>query len=127
MNAQIQTMLDLMDSVSNTTQNGVDKALLDYLVYDSKFNFPNRALNAFERNGITTIADLISYNKQTLRGLRYMGKGTVDQVDQCLREHGLYLGMPISEIVSNNTTPLDKLYQMREQIDFAIKLLNSLK
>lgn len=127
MNAQIQTMLDLMDSVSNTTQNGVDKSLLDYLVYDSKFNFPNRALNAFERNNITTISDLISYNKQTLRSLRYMGKGTVDQVDQCLREHGLYLGMPINEIISTNTTPLDKLYQMRDQIDFAIKLLNSLK
>ena len=127
MNASIQTMLDLMNSVNQTPENGVEKSLLDESVHHAKFNFPNRALNSFVRHNITTISELISYDRDKLRALRYMGQGTVSQVDECLAKHNLRLGMPVSEIVGNKNNPLEKLYALKAQIEFAINLLKSLK
>lgn len=60
-------------------------------VGDYAFRFPTRAVRVFVRAGINHMGQLLETTAEDLLMRRNMGIGTLEEVRQILRKHGLYL------------------------------------
>ncbi len=70
---------------------GLPKGFLDMDLFDAQLNldpwFPVRSTNVFERKGITTLRQLISYSEEDLLKFKNLGKTTVRYIELVLQKN----------------------------------------
>ncbi len=54
-----------------------------------------RSLYALNRNGITTVKELVLLNHYELSHKKGVGENIISDVMMCIKKHGLHLGMKI--------------------------------
>lgn len=86
--------------VRQSTPPAIDWA---FLIDDiAPLDLPIRAILAFKRDGINTVADLVVLKKSQILRMPNFGLKTLRSVELLLLEHGLYLGMDF-DLVKEHT------------------------
>ena len=80
--------LEIMNApLSSNEEKKKPSAALDIKIQDLELSA--RAYNCMEMNGIKTLGDLIKWNRKDLLGLRNLGRGTLNELDQIVDYYGL--------------------------------------
>jgi DNA-directed RNA polymerase subunit alpha len=80
--------LEIMNTPLNSNEEKKKpNAALDIKIED--LDLSARAYNCMVMNDIKTLGDLIKWNKKDLLGLRNLGRGTLNELDQIVDYYGL--------------------------------------
>ena len=83
--------LEIMNApLSSDEEKKKPNAALDIKIQD--LDLSARAYNCMVMNDIKTLGDLIKWNKKDLLGLRNLGRGTLNELDQIVDYYGLSFG-----------------------------------
>ncbi len=77
-----------------------DKKLLDMLIMNVReLSLSVRSKNCLDSARLATVNELVSKTENEMLKFRNFGKKSLDEIKEKLEEMGLYLGMPIPEVV----------------------------